>query len=140
MSLIFAKYVMVVPKKVIMIVDDESDIVEAAKDSLKSQGYHIEGYTDPRVAVHEFSKNDDRYVLVISDIRMPGMNGFELTRNIKEVRSDIALVLMTAFEIHKSEFIALFPSTMVSDLITKPFTTAQLLGVVRKYVGITEHL
>jgi hypothetical protein len=47
---------------------------------------------------------------------------------------------MTAFEMHKSEFSSLFPPTMISDLVTKPFTSVQLLRIVRKYVGITEHL
>lgn len=131
---------MTAPKKVIMIVDDEHDIVDAVKAALESQGYLVEGYTDPLVAVQEFSKNDGRYVLVISDIRMPAMNGFELARSIRSASPDVALVLMTAFEIHKTEFSSLFPSTMISDLVTKPFTNAQLLRIVRKYVGITEQL
>jgi len=131
---------MATPKKVIMVVDDEQEIVDIAKIALKSQGYQVEGYTDPRVAVQEFSKNDDRYALVISDIRMPGMSGFELARGIRAARPNVALVLMTAFEMHKSEFSSLFPSTMISDLVIKPFTSAQLLRIVRKYVGITERL
>jgi DNA-binding response OmpR family regulator len=123
-----------------MVVDDEQDIVNTVKIALKSQGYQVEGYTDPRVAVQEFSKNDDRYALVISDIRMPGMSGFEFARSIKAARPDAALVLMTAFEINKPEFSSLFPSTIISDLVTKPFTNVQLFRIVRKYVGITEQL
>jgi hypothetical protein len=48
------------------------------------------------------------------------------------------LVLMTAFEINKPEFAVLFPSTFVSDLVKKPFSGAQLISIVRKYVGVTE--
>jgi CheY-like chemotaxis protein len=98
---------------------------------LKSQGYQVEGYTDPRVAAQEFSKNDDRYALIISGIRMSRMGGFEFAKSIKATRQDVALALMTAFEINKSEFSSLFPSTMISDLITKHFTNVQLLGIVR---------
>jgi len=123
-----------------MIVDDEPDIVNAVKDALESEGYLVKGYTDPRVAVQELSKNSDRHALVISDIRMPGMSGFELARRMKEVCPDVALVMMTAFEIHKAEFSLIFPSTAVCDLITKPFTKAELIRIVRKYVGITEQL
>jgi CheY-like chemotaxis protein len=131
---------MMTQKKVIMVVDDEQNIIDIVKIALKSQGYQAEGYTDPLVAVQEFSKNDGRYALVISDIRMPGMNGFEFARSIRAAKPDIALVLMTAFEMHKSEFSSLFPSTMISDLVTKPFTSVQLLRIARKYVGITERL
>ncbi len=45
---------------------------------------------------------------------------------------------MTAFEINKPGFSSLFPSMSVSGLVTKPFTNALLIGIVRKYVGITE--
>jgi DNA-binding NtrC family response regulator len=125
------------PKKV-MIVDDEPDIVQAIELALKVNGYMAEGFTNPAKAIEEFRNNGQEYALVISDIRMPTMSGLELARNIKEVDPDVPLVFMTAFEINKSEFLALFPSMQVSELVTKPFVNALLIRIVRKYVGITE--
>jgi CheY-like chemotaxis protein len=124
------------PKKV-MIVDDEPDIVAIMEISLKNWGYDVGAFTSPSRAVEEI-RTDGDYALVISDVRMPGMNGFELARKVKEARPDIPLVLMTAFEINKQEFVKIFPSTFVSDLVKKPFSGVQLLALVRKYVGVTE--
>ena len=127
---------MTAPKKV-MIVDDEPDIVAIMELSLKNRGYDVGAFTIPGRAVEEI-RSDGDYALVISDVRMPGMNGFELARKVREARPDIPLVLMTAFEINKPEFSRIFPSTFVSDLVKKPFTGAQLVALVRKYVGVME--
>jgi CheY-like chemotaxis protein len=128
---------MQIPKKV-MVVDDEPDIVTAIELTLKRSGYRVEGFTDPGKAVEEFRDNSREYALVISDIRMPGMNGFEVARSIKKIKPDIPLVIMTAFQIHKREFSSLFPSISVSELVTKPLADALLISIVRKYVGITK--
>jgi CheY-like chemotaxis protein len=120
-----------------MIVDDEPDIVAIMELALKNRGYDVGAFTSPGKAAEEI-RSDKDYALVISDVRMPGMNGFELARKVREARPDIPLVLMTAFEINKPEFAALFPSTLVSDLVKKPFSGAQLISIVRKYVGVTE--
>jgi DNA-binding NtrC family response regulator len=125
------------PRKV-MIVDDEPDVVTAIELALKSSGYKSDGFTDPEKAFEKFRNNSREYALVISDIRMPGMNGFELARNIIKIKPDVPLVIMTAFEINKREFSSLFPSMPVSELVTKPFTRALLIRIVRKYVGITK--
>jgi DNA-binding NtrC family response regulator len=125
------------PKKV-MIVDNEPEIVRAIELALKVNGYLAEGFTDPAKAIVEFRNNGHEYALVISDIRMPAMSGFELARNIKEADPNVPLVFMTAFEINKPEFSSLFPSMQVSEFVTKPFVNALLIRIVRKYIGITE--
>ena len=125
------------PKKV-MIVDDEPDIVAVIELSLRTTGYEVSGFTSPEKAIEEIRRNSNDYSLVISDIRMPGVSGFELARRMEEARPGIPLVLMTAFEINKSEFSSIFPSTCVSDLIKKPFSNVQLFNIVRRYIGLTE--
>jgi DNA-binding NtrC family response regulator len=135
--LISVKRLLIAPKKV-MVVDDEPDIVAASELALKNHGYRAGSFTNPERAVEEVRSNSRAYALVISDIRMPGMNGFDLARNVRGINPGLPLVFMTAFEIHKSEFSSLFPSTSVAELVTKPFTNAQLIGIVRKYAGITE--
>jgi CheY-like chemotaxis protein len=137
MLLILAIFSLITPKKV-MVVDDEEDVVAAIRLTLQSHGYEAGCFTGPERAIKEISDNGSEYALVISDIRMPTMTGFELARVVREARPDIPIVFMTAFDINKSEFSQVFPSTSVVELITKPFTTAQLIGTIRKYVGITE--
>jgi DNA-binding NtrC family response regulator len=128
---------MIAPRKV-MIVDDEPDIVAIIKITLEGQGYEVDGFTSPIDAMEEIMKDINAYALVISDVRMPGMSGFDLARKIRAINLDLPVVLMTAFEINKSEFSMTFPSTSVSELVAKPFTNTQLIGIVRKYVGVTE--
>ena len=138
MSWLFsAKNAVIGPKKV-MIIDDEPDIVTIMELALKNNGYSVRGFTDSKEAVKEFMNNSGEYALVISDIKMPIMSGFELARKIKETNPNIPLVFMTAFEISKSEFSSLLPSMPVSDLVTKPFTNTLLITMVKKYVGVTE--
>jgi DNA-binding NtrC family response regulator len=136
-ALILAKKVMTTPKKV-MIVDDEPDIVGALEAALEGYGYNLGCFTGPLKAIEEFKNNSQDYALVISDIKMPGMDGFEFAKNVREARNDMPIVLMTAYEIGDSEFSSMLPPTVVAELLRKPFPNAQLLGIVRKYVGITE--
>ena len=138
MSWLFSAKTAVISPKKVMIIDDEPDIVTIMELALKNNGYSVRGFTDSKEAVKEFMNNSEEYALVISDIKMPIMGGFELARKIKETNPTIPLVFMTAFEISKSEFSALFPSMPVSDLVTKPFTNTLLITMVKKYVRVTE--
>ena len=121
------------PRKAIMVVDDESDVVSSAKLALKAHGYHADGFTEPEKAIEEFRKNYEKYSLILCDIRMPGMGGFEFARNVR-------IIFMTAFEINKPEFSQIFPSTQVAELVTKPISNAQLASIAKKYAGrILQH-
>lgn len=69
---------------------------------------------------------DDYYDLVVTDIRMPQMNGFELYRKIKERNPSMKIVFITAFEINKEEFSKVLPSIDVKDFIIKPISMTNL--------------
>ena len=60
----------------ILLVDDEFDIVTVFTQALKEQGFPVVGFTKPLLALDDFHINSDRYGLVISDLRMPVMNGY----------------------------------------------------------------
>lgn len=84
--------------KLISIVDDEEDITTLFHDALKGiKGITIFTFTDPILALEHFQKNKDAYVLVISDFRMPGLDGPELLRKMKDTNKQIRTILMTAF-------------------------------------------
>src|SRR4029078_5311081 len=82
----------------ILILDDEFDLVTILKRGLEIQGFRVFSFTDPFLALEHFKINAFNYNLVISDLRMPGMNGFEFLK-VKEIKSDIMIFLMTAFEV-----------------------------------------
>jgi two-component system response regulator ChvI len=62
---------------------------------------------------------------------MPGMSGFELVRQLKEMLPDTRVVLMSSFVIHKDEFRKVMPSLNVDEFVMKPFTKADLVEAIK---------
>jgi DNA-binding NtrC family response regulator len=120
----------------VLLIDDDRDILTVLKHSLELKGMNTNGFTNPVLAVEHFRNNAASYDIVISDIRMPQMNGFEVARAVKEIRSDIKVAFITAFEINKSEFEKVLPSTKVDAFITKPVKSATFAEIIK---GIMQH-
>lgn len=114
-------------RKSILIVDDEFDIVTLIKASLQKHGFSTLAFTDPLLALEHFQNNSNDFALVISDIRMPSMNGYELIRKIKAERPTIKTILISAFEINKEEFSKIMPTVKIDSFITKPISLKQLI-------------
>ena len=117
-------------QKSILIVDDEFDIVSLIKGSLQKHGFNTLAFTDPLLAFEHFQSNSEDFELVIADIRMPSMNGYELIRKIKAERPTIKTILISAFEINKVEFSKILPTVKIDRFITKPISPKQLVHVV----------
>ena len=118
----------------ILIVDDEFDIISIFKQALVNKGFHVFGFTDPLLALEHFQINSKQYELVISDLRMPGMNGYEFVKKINEIKPEIKIFLMTAFEIDDVEFKKLLPKVKIEGLIQKPISLVDLTSTVSKYL------
>ena len=114
-------------QKSILIVDDEFCIVNLIKVSLQKHGFDTLGFTDPLLAFEHFQNNSKDFALVISDIRMPSMNGYELMRKIKAEHPTIKTILISAFEINKEEFSKIMPTVKIDSFITKPISLKQLV-------------
>jgi CheY-like chemotaxis protein len=69
--------------KSILAVDDELDILNLIKQSLDMNGFKVCTFTDALAALEHFKSNSRYYDIVISDIRMPGMNGYEFVKHVK---------------------------------------------------------
>jgi DNA-binding NtrC family response regulator len=120
----------------IQVVDDDFDILNTIKLYLQRVGLNVFGFTDPNLALEHFRINYKDYILVISDIRMPAMNGFEFVRKIREVRPAIKVLLMSAFEINSSELSAGLGEAKVEGFIQKPISLHQLSNIVQKQLDI----
>jgi len=89
--------------KNILLVDDEPDITFTLKDSLEyNAGLKVDTFTDPTVALKSYKSN--YYDLVILDIKMPKMDGFELYNKIKEKDPKAKICFLTATEIYYEKF------------------------------------
>ena len=111
--------------KKILVVDDEPDITSSIKNGLQRKGFEVDTYNDPTDALSNFKP--DTYDLLLIDIRMPKMNGFELYREVKKKSSDVRICFFTAFEVYYDEFRKMFPNLEVKCFIRKPITISDLV-------------
>jgi two-component SAPR family response regulator len=76
---------------------------------LHTNGQKVSAFTDPVMALEYFKVNCNTCSLILSDIRMPGMNGYELIKKAKEIHKQVNVILMSAFEINERDFHNLLP-------------------------------
>jgi CheY-like chemotaxis protein len=117
-----------------MVVDDEADIVEIMRKFLGKLGYSVSGFTNPLVALEQFELETKKYRLVISDIRMPAMNGYELVKKIQKLQPETKVLLMSAFEINPHDFSKVLPSVRVDGFISKPASLKQITSVIKSHM------
>lgn len=127
------------PLAKLLIVDDDSDIVQVLKMGLVRNGFSVEAFTNPQEALQSFKSNAESYCLVLSDIRMPSLSGIQLSRKLKEVNPNVKVVLMTAFEIRDDEFSKVFPSTQVDGFVQKPIGIKDLTDKILSLIGDTKN-
>ena len=118
--------------KYILAVDDDSDIVTLIEHALKRQRFKVSAFTDPIVELEDFKINCKYCSLILSDIRMPGMNGYEFVKKTKEIDKQVKVILMTAFDIDDKEFHNMLPDIKVDAFLQKPFHIQQLSDVIDK--------
>jgi DNA-binding response OmpR family regulator len=87
-------------KKKVMIVDDELDLSLLLKTLLEENNFKVDWYSDPVLALKQFKRNF--YDLLLLDINMPKMNGFELYRELKKIEKRVKVCFLTALtELHE---------------------------------------
>lgn len=114
----------------VLLIDDEPDILIILKRSLEISGMKSYGFTNPALAVEHFKNNSNIYDIVVTDIRMPHMSGFEVARAIKEIKPDVKIAFITSFEMHRSEFERVLPSTKIDAFIKKPVKLGEFASII----------
>ena len=120
----------------VQIVDDEFDILNVLKLYLQKVGLNVFGFTDPNLALEHFRINCKDYILVVSDIRMPGINGFEFVRKVREISPTIKVLLMSAFEANSNELSIGLGGAKIEGFIQKPISLRKLSSMVQKQLEI----
>ena len=88
--------------KRILLVDDEADIIFTMKDILEEEGFKVDTFNDPTIALESYRSN--LYDLVILDIKMPKMDGFQLYSKLKEKDPQLKICFLTASEMYYEKF------------------------------------
>jgi CheY-like chemotaxis protein len=113
----------------LLIVDDDYDVASLIKISLEKDGFSTSCFTNPISALEEFRSHSADFDLVISDIRMPHMNGYEFVQQVKKLRPDIKILIISAFEFD-IDFPNNFSRSYVDEFIEKPITLHKLNKIV----------
>ncbi len=111
----------------ILVVDDEQSMREFLKILLEKEGFQINTAADGRTALQMADEQD--FDLVISDIRMPGMDGLELLAELKKQQPELPVIMITAFASPEDAVTAMKNDAF--DYITKPFNVDEIKGVIR---------
>jgi two-component system response regulator ChvI len=109
------------------LVDDEPDIIYSIKKVLEINGFVVDSYTDPTLALSNFKPG--LYDLLLLDIKMPKMSGLYLYQKMKEIDSNVKICFLTASELFYEEYRKLdaYPTLEKVYFIQKPFKIKQLL-------------
>src|SRR5262245_6133218 len=113
----------------ILVVDDEPGIALLCKRMLTRAGYTVMAINDPREAVDWLK--DNRVDLLLVDIRMPGLDGFEVISRVRKLQPDLAVLVMTGFGTVETAIHALRRG--VDGLLLKPFEkSSELIEAVKQ--------
>jgi DNA-binding response OmpR family regulator len=122
--------------KRVMIVDDESDVNLAIKMVLEDSGFQVDSFTDPLLAFESVKGEPGKYMLLVLDIRMPNMNGFELCQQIKKIDDKVKVCFLTAGEMDYAQFRKeLSPALDENCYIQKPIQNEILIKRLKRIIG-----
>lgn len=118
----------------ILLVDDEEDIARLFKRALERAGFIVDMYNDPLQSLSNYRTGI--YDLLLLDIKMPEMNGFELYKRIKQIDDNSKVCFMTAFEEYYDEFREIFPDLKDKEcFIRKPISINDLIKSVKSHLN-----
>lgn len=117
----------------VIVLDDEFDLASVAKQILQKHGFkNVFAFTNPLLALEHLKINHKDYSLIVSDIRMPMMSGFEFVERVRKINPKVKILLMTAFEIDDNELARVLPRQEINGLIRKPASSTQILNTISK--------
>lgn len=115
-----------------MVVDDEEELTHLFMELLKGSGFNCVSFTDPLLALKHYSKNPQKYPLILTDLRMPGISGTELAKRIRQYSSTTKIILITAFDID-DDLRDEVREAKISEILSKPVKLKDLRKLVTQY-------
>lgn len=119
--------------KIVSIVDDEIDITGLFQDALVGIfGISIVSFNDSVIALEHFKGDKKNYALVLTDLRMPSLNGLELLKKVKKLNPNVRTILLSAYEVENDViFQQYIKEGIIDSFIEKPVTISRLRQRVR---------
>lgn len=120
-------------KKRIMIVDDEKDIAMIFRSGLERNGFSVQVFNDPLEALSNFKP--DYYDVLLLDVRMPAMSGFELCREIRKQDKTARVCFISAFEVLQEEMKKYLPEEEGKCIVKKPISMKELVKIINEEIS-----
>ena len=116
----------------LLVVDDDPDMAYILKRGLQDNGFLVDAFTNPKEALRSFKSNSkDYYCLLLLDFRMPQLSGIQLAKEVREINSDVKILIITAFEIMDNVSLSLY----VDGLVRKPIRMKELTDKILNLIG-----
>jgi excisionase family DNA binding protein len=119
----------------VLVVDDESSIREMLSKTLALAEYDVDTVPNATAALDLLRPGRPAYHLLIADLKMPGMDGLSLIRQVRQIRSGLPIIIITGFSTESSAIEAV--NLGVSAYLTKPFRVPQVLAAAAKAMGVS---
>jgi CheY-like chemotaxis protein len=114
-----------------LLIDDNRDVAALVEKFFLRKGFAVTAYTDPGLAIAH-STSDQAYDLVLSDIRMPELDGFGVARRIKKINPKMKVLLMTSF--YEREWHQSLEESGADGVIEKHLRLASIVGEVEQFI------
>jgi CheY-like chemotaxis protein len=128
-------------RRILLVVDDEPDITLPFSVGLEDNGFVVDAFNDPLLALEAFKEQKKPYALALLDIKMPKMDGFELYNEIKKVDDKVKVCFVTAFDIQKEdeEYLKDVATSLNQKpaIIRKPISIDDLVQKVKEELGVS---
>ncbi len=112
----------------VMLIDDEPSVLESIRQILTEDGYEVVAFEDPKKAYLEISTN--RWDIILTDLKMPGLNGLEILKKAREADNNVCVILFTGHATVETAIEAL--SMGASDYLIKPVSIDRLHSSLKK--------
>jgi excisionase family DNA binding protein len=117
----------------VLVVDDEASIRDLLAKTLSLAEYDVDTAGDGGAALDRLRERRGVYDLMIADLRMPGMDGLSLIREVKHINPNLPIIIITGFSTESSAIEAV--NLGVAGYLTKPFRVPQVLAAAAKALG-----
>jgi len=116
----------------IMVVDNSEITLTSIKFGLEEKSFKVDIFSTTEAALDSFELHaPDYYKLVLTDIRMPKMNGFALYLHLKEKNPSMKIIFTTTYDIKLDELKDIFPAIEIDEIIKKPFDIDDLVMQIK---------
>jgi DNA-binding NtrC family response regulator len=125
--------------RIVSVVDDDVSTATFFHEALRQNidGISVFSFIDPVKAFEHFTENKENYALVISDLRMPGLNGLELLKKVKTSNPKVRTILMSAYNFEEEEkFQQYMEEAVINSTIEKPVTMNRLYQRLRDQLDV----